>query len=83
MPAYESNYGLWLSHTFVALALGKAFQHPISAWSVLLSRAVGSIVPDLDVGSYFGIRYGGLWGHCGMTHSLLFACLLSAAFVPM
>ncbi|WHZ29012.1 MAG: hypothetical protein OJF51_003812 [Nitrospira sp.] len=37
------------SHTFVAPALGKAFQHPIMAWPVLLSGSVYSIVPDLDV----------------------------------
>jgi inner membrane protein len=38
-----------------------------------------SIVPDLDViGFSFGIEYGDLWGHRGMTHSLLFASLLSA-----
>ncbi len=72
------------SHTFVALALGKAFQHPIMTWPVLLSGAVCSIVPDLDViGFSFGIHYGDLWGHRGMTHSLLFAGLLSAVLVGM
>lgn len=72
------------SHTFVALALGKAFQHPIMRWPVLLSGAICSIVPDLDViGFYFGIQYGDLWGHRGMTHSLLFAGLLSAALVAV
>ncbi|MCS6306343.1 MAG: hypothetical protein H8K07_22175 [Nitrospira sp.] len=45
------------SHTFVALALGKTFQHPIMAWPVLLSGAVCSIVPALDViGFYFGFN---------------------------
>ena len=29
------------------------------------------------------LQYGDLWGYRGMTHSLLFACLLSAAFVTM
>ena len=72
------------SHAFVALALGKALQHPIMTWPVLLSGAVCSIVPDLDViGFYFGIHYGDLWGHRGMTHSLLFAALWSAALVAM
>jgi len=72
------------SHTFIALTIGKAFQHPIMTWPVLLSGAVCSIVPDLDViGFYFGLQYGDLWGHRGMTHSLLFAGLLSAAFVGM
>lgn len=72
------------SHAFVALALGKVFQHPTMRWPILLSGAVCSIIPDLDViGFYFGIQYGDLWGHRGMTHSLLFAALLSAALVTM
>ncbi|MBX3329897.1 MAG: metal-dependent hydrolase [Nitrospira sp.] len=72
------------SHAFVALAFGKAFRHPSMTWPVLLLGMTCSIVPDLDViGFYFGIQYGDLWGHRGMTHSLLFAGLLSAALVAM
>ncbi len=72
------------THTFVALALGKTFQHPIMTWRLLLLGMTCSIVPDLDVmGFYFGIHYGDLWGHRGMTHSILFAALLSAAFVAL
>ena len=72
------------SHAFVALALGKASLHPIMTWEVLLLGMTCSIVPDLDViGFYFGVQYGDLWGHRGMTHSLLFAGLLSAALVAM
>ena len=53
-------------------------------WQVLLLGMTCSIVPDLDViGFYFGIQYGDLWGHRGMTHSLLFAGLLSAVLVAM
>jgi inner membrane protein len=72
------------SHALVALALGKASQHPIMTRPVLLLGAVCSVAPDLDViGFYFGIQYGDLWGHRGMTHSLFFAGLLSAALVGM
>jgi inner membrane protein len=36
------------------------------------------MLPDIDVvGFQFGVRYADLWGHRGMTHSLLFAALLS------
>lgn len=67
------------SHAFVALALGKAPRHPLFTWPVLFLGMACSIVPDLDViGFSFGIQYGDLWGHRGMTHSLLFASLLSA-----
>ncbi len=67
------------SHAFVALALGKAPRHPVFTWPVLFLGMACSIVPDLDViGFSFGIQYGDLWGHRGMTHSLFFASLLSA-----
>ncbi|MEK6585608.1 MAG: metal-dependent hydrolase [Nitrospirota bacterium] len=67
------------SHAFLALTLGKASQHPVFTWPVLFLGMACSIVPDLDViGFSFGIQYGDLWGHRGMTHSLFFASLLSA-----
>lgn len=68
------------SHAFVAVTLGKIVSHQTMTWPVVLTGAVCSIVPDLDViGFAFGIHYGALWGHRGMTHSLVFAGLLSAA----
>ena len=68
------------SHAFVAVTLGKIASHQAMTWPVVLTGAVCSIVPDLDViGFAFGIHYGALWGHRGMTHSLVFAGLLSAA----
>ena len=72
------------SHAFVALTLGKTTAHRAMRWPVLLTGAVCSIVPDLDViGFAFGIQYGDLWGHRGMTHSLFFASLLSAILVGL
>ncbi len=72
------------SHAFVALTLGKITVHRAMRWPVLLTGAVCSIVPDLDViGFAFGIQYGDLWGHRGMTHSLFFAGLLSAMLVAL
>jgi inner membrane protein len=39
-----------------------------------------SILPDADVIAFpFGVAYGDLLGHRGVTHSLLFAALLSVA----
>ena len=41
---------------------------------------VCSILPDADVlGFRFGVSYGEMLGHRGLTHSLLFAALLSIA----
>ena len=72
------------SHAFVALALGKTSRHPSMTWRVLFLGMACSIVPDLDVvGFSFGIRYGDLWGHRGLTHSIFFACLLSAVLVRL
>ena len=72
------------SHAFVAVTLGKTVPHDAITWPVLLTGAVCSIVPDFDViGFAFGIQYGDLWGHRGMTHSLFFAGLLSAALVAI
>lgn len=72
------------SHAFVALTLGKISSPRAITWPVLLTGVACSIVPDLDViGFAFGIHYGDLWGHRGMTHSLFFASLFSAALVAM
>lgn len=72
------------SHAFVALVLGKVPRHAVFTWPVLFLGMTCSVIPDLDViGFYFGIHYADLWGHRGMTHSLFFAGLLSAALVAM
>ena len=46
--------------------------------------AATAILPDADViGLHFGIRYADLLGHRGLTHSVLFACLVSLiAVIP-
>ena len=72
------------SHAFVALALGKAHPHPVMTWPVVFLGMACSIGLDLDViGFAFGIQYGDLWGHRGMTHSLFFAGLLSTVLVSL
>lgn len=39
-----------------------------------------SVLPDIDsIGFHAGVPYGALWGHRGMTHSLLFAAIVAAA----
>ena len=43
---------------------------------------VCSILPDADVvGLVFGIQYGDLWGHRGMSHSFLFAVFVGFVLV--
>jgi len=72
------------SHAIVALAMGKAFENKELSWRELLLGALCSVVPDLDViGFYVGIQYGDVWGHRGLTHSVVFAALLAGSLVAL
>ncbi len=72
------------SHVLVAVAIGKLFRHPVMDRRALLLGALCAILPDIDVvGFGYGIQYGDLWGHRGLTHSLVFAVLLSALLVAL
>ena len=68
------------THPVVPAALAAVFpQGSISPTLVLLSAAC-SVIPDLDViGFKFGIRYGDMLGHRGLTHSIFFATVLAAS----
>jgi inner membrane protein len=67
------------SHAVAAIALGKACtSHPMPARFWILSAAC-AIAPDFDVMcTRLGIAYTDMFGHRGITHSLLFAMILSA-----
>jgi inner membrane protein len=72
------------SHALVTLAFGTVVRHSVMKWHVLLLGTLCAVVPDVDViGFYFGIRYGNLWGHRGLTHSFFFAGLVSAILVGL
>lgn len=68
-----------LTHAAVAVSLGQAAPRELRTsrkfwWMAVLC----SMAPDADViGFGLGIRYGDLWGHRGMTHSLLFAAVVA------
>ena len=50
----------------------------------LLLGVLCAVLPDIDVvGFGYGIQYGDLWGHRGLTHSLVFAALLAASLVAL
>jgi inner membrane protein len=68
------------THPVVPAAIAAVFpQGSISPTLVLLGAAC-SIIPDLDViGFKFGIRYGDMLGHRGLTHSIFFAAVLAAS----
>jgi inner membrane protein len=72
------------SHAVVALMMGHAVRHRLMDRRALVLGVVCSILPDADViGFHFGIAYGDLWGHRGITHSLLFAALVSAVMTSV
>jgi inner membrane protein len=65
------------THAAAAVALGKVYardEMPARFW--LLSAAC-AVLPDADVlGFAFGVRYGDLLGHRGLSHSLAFSAVL-------
>ena len=70
------------SHAFVAVLLGKAYARTIMPWRFWELSILCSILPDADVvGFSFGIDYGDLLGHRGLTHSLCFALILGMVIV--
>jgi inner membrane protein len=66
-------------HGFAGAMLGKTFfteKLPLRFW--MLSIAC-SILPDADaLGHALGVPYQSMWGHRGITHSVLFAALVGA-----
>lgn len=70
------------AHAVSAVALGshyKRSERPPRFWILAI---VCSVLPDIDVlGFNFGIRYGDLFGHRGISHSLLFALFVGLLVV--
>ncbi|HET6370032.1 MAG TPA: metal-dependent hydrolase, partial [Nitrospiria bacterium] len=68
-----------LSHAVVAVGFSEGLHRDEGRWRICFWGIVCSVVPDLDVvGFRFGVRYGDLWGHRGLTHSLAFAALFGS-----
>jgi inner membrane protein len=69
-----------MSHAVAALAISAPFGRSIS-WRVRLLGVIGAMAPDADViGFRFGIHYGDMLGHRGLSHSLIVAVALAALF---
>ncbi len=70
------------SHAVASIALGRAYTTrplPLRFW-VLAS--ICAVAPDIDVlANRFGFDYTTMLGHRGLTHSLLFAIVLSGIVV--
>ena len=67
-------------HAVTSVALGKAFSSEKQSLNFYLLAVYCSVIPDGDVISfYFGIPYGHLMGHRGLSHSIVFAAVLGFA----
>jgi len=69
------------THTAIPLALGFALGKRVIPRRLLEFGILASILPDADVVAFrFGIPYESMFGHRGLTHSILFAVLTGLAF---
>jgi inner membrane protein len=68
-----------VSHPAVPLVLAPLLPQELRSPSIIFLGVVCSVLPDLDVvGFRFGVPYGHLVGHRGLSHSIAFAVFLSA-----
>lgn len=76
-----SSLATLLTHGMIGSALAAAGRHTWrDDWRYWTAAILCSGLPDADVlGFNFGIHYGDLWGHRGLTHSLLVAALLAVS----
>ena len=67
------------THVFIGVALAQGSRPAWRKdWRFWFAVAACSILPDIDsIGFQMGVPYGALWGHRGLTHSLLFALVLA------
>jgi inner membrane protein len=69
-----------LTHPVVALGLSPCFRRALPGKRWIAAGALLTVLPDFDTaGFHFGIQYGELLGHRGLTHSLAFAAVAALA----
>jgi inner membrane protein len=72
------------SHAVAGLAIATLVRPPRGLGRVALVAVLGAAAPDLDVqGLSFGVPWGHVLGHRGLTHSLPFAAVLAAALTAL
>ncbi len=70
------------SHAVAAAALGETYKGARATPKLLVWAALCAMLPDADViGFAFGVSYGSMLGHRGLTHSLAFALCVAFAVV--
>jgi len=70
------------SHAAASIALGQVYKTDPQPFRFWVLASVCAVAPDVDVlSNRFGFDYTTMLGHRGLTHSLLFALLLSGTVV--
>ena len=68
------------SHAAASVALGKAYTIEKMPWHFWALTITCAVLADVDIlGSHLGIGFWGMFGHRGITHSIVFAALLGLA----
>ena len=68
----------FFGHALLGGTLGYALLPGRRHWPWWLGAAACAFLPDADALSYYlGVPYGSLWGHRGLTHSLLAAAVVA------
>jgi len=69
-----------LGHTIAAIAAGKMARPQTQPRGYWASGIICSLLPDVDVVAFaFGIPYNDVFGHRGLSHSILFAVIVAVA----
>jgi inner membrane protein len=67
-----------MTHAVVGMTLGTLTPFP-RRWPFWMASAILPVLPDLDVlGLPFGVRFHSMWGHRGISHSLVAALVIGA-----
>jgi inner membrane protein len=65
-------------HAALGATLGKLILPESRHWPWWVAAAACAVLPDADfIGFKLGVPYASLWGHRGLTHSLMAALLLA------
>ena len=66
------------AHAALGATIGKLLLPQRQHWPYWLAAALCAALPDIDsVGYRLGVPYTSLWGHRGLTHSLLAAAVVA------
>src|SRR4051812_21601729 len=72
------------SHAFAGAVIAYPFAPKVQPGRFIWLAALSAAMPDVDaIGFHFGLPYDSLWGHRGMTHSVLFAAIYSALIIGL